>query len=163
MFSKAKAPGASLILTTVLVALLSLSGILHAESLFLKDGSIIEGSLVNESDESITLKLSGGKKKIYQRKDILRVLFHTDYKEIKYLTKTDGTQLEVYIVDEDKTSYTYRLDLTSPREKKILKDNVNGIMKQKIVQNVSPSENASTDSESDIVAEEKEYFMVPAE
>ncbi|MEW6528044.1 MAG: hypothetical protein AB1444_15415 [Spirochaetota bacterium] len=95
-----------------------------AESIFLKDGSIIEGDIVKETDKAMDVKLPEGKKITIQRKDILRTLVSTSYKTKMYIMKNDKTVLSVYIVEEDNESYTYRTELLSAEEYKINKDDV---------------------------------------
>jgi hypothetical protein len=118
----------------ILAVLLSLCSqvALHAESVFLKDGKIVDGTIVQESDAKITLEDVNNIKKEYQRKDIIRILFHGDFKDKRFMTKMDGTVLQVHVVDENRTSYTYRLVLDSAEEVTISKDDVDSISKRKI-------------------------------
>jgi formylglycine-generating enzyme required for sulfatase activity len=109
------------------------SSFLFAEAVFTKDGSIVEGKILRESRPSVQIKLSDGKVKDVPRSEILRILYHDNYKNKRYMTKMDGTVIEVYIVDEDKTSYTYRMNIDSPEEIKILKDDVDSISRRKVV------------------------------
>ena len=123
----------------------------YAESVFLKDGSIVQGKVISENSKSLKLACTDESKREVFRSNILRVLYHDEYKFKRYLNKVDGSVLEVYIVDEDKNSYTYRTDLYSPKETKILKDRVDSISK-------SGPRKKSSDS-----YREKEYFKVPME
>lgn len=95
-----------------------------AESIFLKDGSIIEGDIVKETDKAMEVKLSDGKKMSIQRKDILRTLVSTTYKTKMYIMKNDKTVLLVYIVEEDNEKYVCRKDLYSANEFAVNKDEV---------------------------------------
>ncbi|HPP95905.1 MAG TPA: hypothetical protein PKX79_11070, partial [Spirochaetota bacterium] len=95
-----------------------------AESIFLKDGKIIEGTITKETDKATEIKTTDGQKLSIARKDILRTLVNTSYKTKMYIMKDDKTVIAVYIVDEDNESYTYRTELQDPNESKIKKDNV---------------------------------------
>jgi len=119
-------------LPAILLLLFSLSGLSFGESVFLKDGNILEGKISKENDKKITITLSTDEVKEIDRKDIIRTVYHSNYKDKRYLTKMDGTVIEVYIVDEDKTGYIYRLKLDSADEVRIAKDDVDGISKRKV-------------------------------
>ena len=91
-------------------------GIAHAESIFLKDGRIIEGDIIKETDKAMDVKLPDGKKMTIPRKDIIRTLLQDSYKTKMYIMKADKTVLPVYIVEEDNESYTCRIELQSTEE-----------------------------------------------
>lgn len=117
----------------ILLLLFSLNTLSFGESIFLKDGNILEGKISKENDKKITITLSEDETREIDRKDIIRTVYHSNYKDKRYLTKMDGTVIEVYIVDEDKTGYIYRVKLDSPDEVRISKDEVDGISKRKVV------------------------------
>jgi len=96
----------------------------NAESIFLKDGRIIEGDIIKETDKAMDVKLPDGKKMTIPRKDIMRTLVQDSYKTKMYIMKADKTVLPVYIVEEDNESYTCRIDLQSPEEFHINKSEV---------------------------------------
>jgi hypothetical protein len=99
-----------------LFVILFICGAARAEFVFLKDGSIIQGTITNDGKTSIVLREKAGKSKEIQRVDILRILY-TELRMSKiYVQKRDGEGLIAYLVDEDRTSYTFRLDLNSPKE-----------------------------------------------
>lgn len=129
-----------IMLPAILLLLFSLSTLSFGESVFLKDGNILEGKISKENDKKITITLLTDETREIERKDIIRTIYHSNYKDKKYLTKMDGTVLEVYIVDEDKTVYFYRLKLDSPDEVRIAKDEVDGISKRKVVAPVAREE-----------------------
>ena len=110
--------------------ILILTGSSFAESVFLKDGSIVEGKVTKETDLELQIDFPDGTNRKLLRKDIIRTLYHDDYKNKRYLNKMDGEVLEVYIVDEDKASYTYRNDLNIFNEVKILRTDVDSISKR---------------------------------
>jgi hypothetical protein len=99
-------------------------GIAHAESIFLKDGRIIEGDIIKETDKAMDVKLPDGKKMTIPRKDIIRTLVQDSYKTKMYIMKADKTVLPVYIVEEDNESYTCRIELQSAEEFHINKSEV---------------------------------------
>jgi hypothetical protein len=103
-----------------------------AEAVFFKDGAIIEGSILNENAKALNFKMIDGTKKEIPRKDILRIAYHDGYKEKRHLSMMDGKEMDVYVVDEDKTSYTFRLTLNSAAETRVSKDDVDGISKRKV-------------------------------
>lgn len=123
----------SVIISVVFLLILSFITFSFGESVFLKDGNILEGKITKENDKKITIVLAEEETREIERKDIIRTVYHSNYKDKRYLTKMDGTVLEVYIVDEDKTGYTYRLKLDSADEIRIAKDDVDGISKRKVV------------------------------
>lgn len=96
----------------------------YGESIFLKDGSIVEGDIVKETDKSMDVKLPDGNKITIPRKDVVRTLVNTNYKTKMYIMKTNKEVLPVYIVEEDNESYTYRNELQSADEYKISKGDV---------------------------------------
>jgi hypothetical protein len=120
--------------------ILFLNTLSFGESVFLKDGNILEGKISKENDKKITIILTADETREVDRKDIIRTVYHSNYKDKKYLTKMDGTVLEVYIVDEDKAGYTYRLNLDSADEIRIAKDDVDGISKRKVAAPVAREE-----------------------
>ncbi|MCX8124259.1 MAG: hypothetical protein N3F66_08860 [Spirochaetes bacterium] len=109
---------------TVIVLIISFALPLFAESIFLKDGTIIEGDIIKETDKAMDVKLLEGKKITIQRKDVLRTLVNNTYKIKMYIMKSNKDILPVYIVEEDNESYTCRKDLLSTDEFKINKADV---------------------------------------
>jgi len=107
-----------LIFTIVLFAAAG-TGDLRAENVFLKDGSIINGTIVTDEAASITVKKNDGALETINRDRILRILY-TNLKMGKiHIQMRDGNNLEAYIVDEDQNTYTIRKELTSPEEQTI--------------------------------------------
>lgn len=109
-----------LILLTVLVFTLPLS----AEFIFLKNGSIIECKIVRETYDATVIKKNDGKQEYIKRSDIMRILFSKIYMGKLYVHRTDGEIIEAFMVDEDQESYTFRMDITSPNEFKLNRDQV---------------------------------------
>lgn len=108
----------------ILALVLFFTPSLHAESVFLKDGSIVEGSITTENYQTVTVTENNGRARAVPRKDILRTLFTDDYKKKLYFQLDGGDEVEGYIVDEDATTYIVRRDLYSPKETIVLKKKV---------------------------------------
>lgn len=103
--------------------------ILHAESVFLKNGSIVEGRIESESRERITVVSPDKSRRVIQREDVIRILYYFDYKNRYLITDKNGTVLDVYMVEETVNSYKYREELYWPDEELIQKGNVRSIVK----------------------------------
>lgn len=100
----------------VLIVSMVFVSTLNAESVFLKDGSIVEGSIISDSASFIKIKDKENKLRQVSRNDILRVRY-TKLKMGKiYIQKRDGEGIVAFIVDEDQDSYTFRKDLLKPEE-----------------------------------------------
>jgi len=115
-------------LITLLAVLSSLS--VFAESVFMKSGDIYEGRIIKENDTSVVLVLKDRTEIKIQRRNIIRILLHNSYKQKKYLYKMNGDVIDIYLVDEDADSYTYRKELYSSDEYRISRDDVDGITKK---------------------------------
>lgn len=114
-------------------AIIMLSSTLRAESIFLKDGSIMEGTITTENIKTITIKQLNGISRAIARQDILRTLFDDHYKT-KIFFQLDGNKLAAgYIVDEDARSYRVRRRLYRPAERVILKTEVISYSKKRPV------------------------------
>lgn len=95
-----------------------------AEFIFLKDGSIIEGTITSDAADYITLRTKDKKEKQIQRSNILRILYTKLSLGKVYVQKRDGKGIEVYMVDEDQESWTFREDLYKPVEFKLKRTEV---------------------------------------
>ncbi len=89
---------------------------LAAEFVFLKDGSIIEGDIVNDAAESVTILTKEKKQKQIPRDKLIRILYSKLKMGKIYIQKRDGDSIVAYIVDEDQESYTFRKELYKPEE-----------------------------------------------
>jgi hypothetical protein len=103
----------------------------HAEAVFLKNGSIVEGKILRETGAAIELQTVSGPARTIKSGDILRTLYDDAYKELRFVSKKDGSSFKAYLVDEDRDSYTFRPDLLTPAETKILKKDILGVSKKK--------------------------------
>lgn len=92
------------------------SVIVFAESVFLKDGKIIECKITQDKKDAIVIQGSTGEIREIQRIDILRVLY-TELKMNKiYVQKRDGKGINAYLVAEDRESYIFRTKIKEPKE-----------------------------------------------
>lgn len=104
----------------------------YAESIFLKSGAIIEGSIQKENDKEMTLHTADGTVMTIQRSDIIRIQLNTDYKIFKYIYSMDCTYLQGYIVDQKDDNYIIRKELESAEEFFIPVKDVDFISNEKI-------------------------------
>jgi len=118
------------ILSAFCILLLS-SGELRAEHLFLKNGSIVECKILNETPEAFTVRVKGGAEKVYYRNEIMRVLYTRLYLGRVYIYKTDGSILAGHIVEEDQETYTVRTNINSPAELTIQRADVSFVSREK--------------------------------
>ncbi len=88
----------------------------RAEVVFLRDGRIVEGKILNETPAAVTVRKSDSSVTVYARGAVLRILYTQIYMGKVYINKTDGKVLEAYIVDEDRDNYTVRMDINKPQE-----------------------------------------------
>lgn len=88
-----------------------------AEYLFLKDGSFFKGTVIEENLTNVSFKKEeDGTVKTYQQGEILRVLYTELCMEQQYIRLTNGDELNVYVVDEDRANYIVRKELYKPNE-----------------------------------------------
>ncbi len=88
----------------------------QGESVFLNDGSIIDGAIVSDSAGSVTLRTGDNQLKQINRGDIKRILYTKLKMARVFIQKRDGKAVVAFIVDEDQESYTCRKELYSPEE-----------------------------------------------
>lgn len=97
---------------------------ISAESFFLKNGSIVEGEIANETGAVIQVRKADGSRENIPRADLLRTLFTDDYKKLVYIYRKDGSMVRAHVVEEDRKYYYLREDLASPRETTIPRSEV---------------------------------------
>ena len=107
-----------------MATLILLNAPVMAEHIFLKDGSIIEGKIENETLESIIFIKNDGTKQKYNLNNIIRFVYKELYMGKLYVQKTDGKGLELYMVDENKEFYIFRFEINKPEEIKIKRTEV---------------------------------------
>lgn len=118
---------------TAIFIFFSIHSLSFSESIFLKNGNIVEGKIIKDTDQSVTVRLKSKKTKTYPRRNLIRILFTETYKEKKYIYKKDGSLIEGYIVFEEDASYIVRRDLSKDIEIKILKKEIKTLSIEKIV------------------------------
>ena len=99
-----------------------------SQSVFLKDGSIVEGTILTENDNFLTIKSNSGKRNI-KRSDIIRTVYNNDYKTRVNVVLMDGRIIKGYVVEEGKNYYIVRKYLSSTKELRLNKKKINGILK----------------------------------
>jgi hypothetical protein len=104
------------IVISALCILLTSYGKLSAEYIFLKDGSIIECKILDETPNLLTVRVKHGRKEAFLRNNIIRVLYTKLYMGKVYIYKTSGKVLQAYIVDEDQENYIVRTNISKPEE-----------------------------------------------
>ncbi len=92
---------------------------LRAEYVFLKDGSIIKGAIVSETSGAVVIMGEDRKKQTIKRENIMRVLYTELNMGKIWVQKKSGEGFIAYMVDEDRESYTFRVDLYKPAEFKL--------------------------------------------
>lgn len=95
-----------------------------AEYIFMKDGSIASGKIESETTAAITFRTNDGKVLSIDPKKVLRIIYAELYMGKLYVQKVDGTVFEAYMVDEDRSTYTFRKNLYSPVEMVVRRDDV---------------------------------------
>ncbi len=89
---------------------------LKAEYLFLKDGSIIKGKVINDTPDAVTIQNEQNYVLTYPRFKIIRV----QYSEINmgkiYVQMRNGENFRGYLIEEDRDSYTFRNIIDKPEE-----------------------------------------------
>lgn len=103
----------------VLALALMLSAAANAEFIFLKDGNIIEGKIIADEADTITLKTKAGKEQVIQRSHIMRTLYTNLNMSKLYVQKRNGESFVAYLVDEDRDDYRFRNELYKPVEFKV--------------------------------------------
>ncbi len=103
-----------------------------AEYLFIKDGSIVEGKIVNESKADITLAVKSGGSKTYNRDDVMRTLYRNEFLYRQSMKLYSGEAFDCFIVHEDRVSYVVRKDLFSPRERTVRKVEIVNLQKKEL-------------------------------
>jgi hypothetical protein len=112
------------IFTIALIILTTVTSPLFAESVFLKDGSIVEGAVTAETATTLTITTSNRLKTEIPRTEILRVLTDNDYKKPSTIRKKDGSEITGHVVEERTDAFIVRMTLSSPNELSISKQDI---------------------------------------
>jgi hypothetical protein len=114
-----------LMITTAIVLMAgAMEKILMAETVFLKNGEIIEGTASSFSNDSIQIRTEDKKVIKIKNSDILRTLYTKLKKNKVFIQKRDGKSVLGFVIDEDQDTYTYRKELYSPEEFKLKKADI---------------------------------------
>ncbi len=105
---------------------------MRAEYVFLKDGSIIECSIIKDSSSSIQVRLKNNETEIIKYSSILRIVYTDMTLKKIYVQLRNGKVLKVYKVNEDQDSYTFRKSLYKPEEFKLKRNEILHISERKI-------------------------------
>ena len=97
---------------------------LRGEYIFLRDGQIIEGTIVGENAKTVSVRKKDNQQETYQRENIMRILYTELYMGKVHVQKIDGKGVTGFMVDEDRNTYTFRKELNSPEEFTIPRDKV---------------------------------------
>jgi hypothetical protein len=108
----------------ILIMLLAITMPISAEYVFLKDGAIVEGTIISDAAGSVVIRDKDKKIRQIPRTNIMRILYTELYMGKVYVQKTDGKNVICYMVDEDRESYTFRKELYNPEEFKLKRDQV---------------------------------------
>ena len=103
-----------------------------AESLFLKDGSIIEGKITAESNETVQIRLSSGASQTINRSDLIRTLPRTDFKTPVFFYLLDKRVINAHLIEEKDDNYIIRAKLDDPEETAIKRTDVNFVSKSEV-------------------------------
>ncbi len=101
-------------------------------AVFLKDGKIIEGTIVKDKKDQVIIKDKIGKKRIFDRKKILRVMYNDTYRYPFYLYKFNNFYDRAFIVGEDRKNYYLRDNLKDSSEREESKSDYNFVSFSKI-------------------------------
>ncbi|HEY1405293.1 MAG TPA: hypothetical protein VF857_01665 [Spirochaetota bacterium] len=116
----------------IVLGIALLPGALFAEYVYLKDGQVIQGKIVNEDQREIVVQTKFQKRTI-RRDDILRIMYGERKMEKIYLLMNDGTTRIGYKVDEDATQVLIRESENSPKEISISKSDIKQMSGSEIV------------------------------
>jgi len=90
---------------------------LSAEYLFITDGSIIKGRVMNETRAGVTFRSDEDRTtRTYPRNRVMRVHYTEMSFNRIYLQLHSGESMSVFLVGEDRTTYTFRRELYKPEE-----------------------------------------------
>ncbi|HOD15411.1 MAG TPA: hypothetical protein PLA65_05245 [Spirochaetota bacterium] len=108
----------------ILIILLAGAICAHAEYVFLRDGSIHQGKIINDTAAVVTMQLKNGTVKAFTRNNIIRILYTDIYMGKHFIRLNTGEMLEAYQVDEDSETYTFRRELNKAEEFTVKRSNV---------------------------------------
>lgn len=104
---------------------------LQAEIIYLKDGQVLNGAIINEDAAAITVKTRYETKRI-ARSAIKRILFGEREMEKQFILMKNGDLVEGYLVDQDAKKVIIRSKKTSTRERILYKSDISQMSREKI-------------------------------
>jgi hypothetical protein len=114
----------------ILIIILLITITVSGEAIFLKDGSILEGKIIKDTDKYVQFIMKNNLQTKIARKRIIRTLYHDNYKNKVYIKMLNNSIIEGYIVFDNKKEYTVRKKLYNKKEFKISIKKVNGVLKK---------------------------------
>jgi len=115
-----------------IIFFLVFAGLVRAEVLYLKDGQVLNGSIVKENDKFIWFKTKYKSSK-FDRNKVVRVLYGQRELEKIYIQMKDERIIEAFMVDQDNKKVTIRLNKDSAKEDHILKSNIQQMSNERIL------------------------------
>jgi len=103
-----------------------------AETVYLKDGQVLDGKIVGETTNEITVQTKFQTKRI-NRDNILRIMYGERKMEKIYLLMNDGTTQTGFLVDQDAAQVIIRDHENSPDEHSIPKSTIKQMSNSDIV------------------------------
>jgi hypothetical protein len=117
-------------LSTMLLSLFLNSA--FAETVYLKDGQVLDGKIIGETTSEITVRTKFMTKRI-NRDNILRIMYGERKMEKIYLLMNDGTTQTGFLVDQDASQVIIRDQENSPQERSIPKSTIRQMSNSDIV------------------------------
>ena len=114
----------NIIFLTLFFSIIFSGNQLYADYLFMTDGKIVKGKIINANKNITKYKKKDGAIKIVKSRKISRVLYHEFDFGKKLIKLKQGGEILAYLVYEDNDSYHFRRKLYNPNEFEILKKNV---------------------------------------
>jgi hypothetical protein len=108
-----------LAVTAALLFVIMPAGVLRAEFVFKKDGSIIKGKIVSDEISFIAVNDEEGKTHNVERRDVLRIVYTDLFLGKVFARLTTGEVVEGFQVYENRDEFLFRKELMSPDEIKI--------------------------------------------
>ena len=103
-----------------------------AEIVYLKDGQVINGSIIAEDTDTLVVKTPYQTRRI-SRPDVLRIMYGERKMEKIYLLMRDGTTITGYLVDQDAEKVIIRDSEKSKEERSISKSGIKQMSGSEIV------------------------------
>lgn len=112
------------VMCTGILLLIFMPSLLSGAHVFLKDGAIHKGRILNETAAVVVMCDESGAVHTFNRGKVMRVLYTDLYMGKVFVRLTDGTVIEAYQVDEDRTHLTFRKDIAKPEEFTLRRDKI---------------------------------------